>query len=811
MRFRKSVKLCKGVRLNFSGSGVSMSLGVKGASVSIGKRGAYLNYGIPGTGLYDRVKIANGSSTGRSKRTSSYHSLNEPMYSYTYDIFIDDRGQTSLEVKDQYGNIVTNSSIISKIRRSPEYKNRLDAIIAKKRDDVNEQTLSLLHIYKLSENLVDFDSIKEAYNNLLSLPSPEECFDVPYPSREDVRNQLIKDAETKISSIFFWTNKRKREEFVQSNLDLALANEIKEWELQKDCFVNAEKSLREEEKIKMEKILQTDIEGIYASIEEVLQNISLPVEFSLNYEIENSSLYLDLDLPEIEDMPLEKVSTLSSGKISIKQKTIKEQSADYAICVCGMSYFFASLLFNTTPEVDDIYISAYTQRENKQSGRTEDQYVYSVKFDRSKFASLDFQSLDPIMTLCQFPHNIKISSSYKLETIDINKPLSTEVDIKLSSVIKPATIKSQSINADLDHAVVSSVEKLVDLYDPITEEKVKVVIPSGSILVQIPEDDRTIYCLDEETYFNLEEYLDKKGKKYIVVKKKKWQEAVAEMTMRKEKEREEALTASINNEGIALEKDGNEDEAILVYEKNITRKCTARHSYDRLLVLYRKRKDVENELRIAKLANSIFPGEKKYKLRLEGLFDGGDRTETLPKEAIAFVSEIKHGDIFEERILKLPEFDYYNNGGFSNVNKIKLDTLDPIREIQKYFRDLLDAAELAESRKDYENAALIYEKIVGENYWMPSACDRLVKIYSKAKLKDAEIRVLENGIKYFSELREKRLIYVKALAKKYGAESFLNERINNGGKITYYHGSFELYNPFPIVEKWQERLKKKLD
>ena len=809
MRFRKSVKLCKGVRLNFSGSGVSMSLGGRGASVSIGKRGAYLNYGIPGIGLYNRVKIASGTSTSRPKRVSSRSS--NDITNYSYEIYIDDKGQTSLEVKDEYGDIVTNSTIISKIRRSSEYKNRLDAIIAQKREDINEQTLSLIHIYKLSENLVDFNIIKEAYKKLLALPNPEENFNVPYPSKDLIKNKLVEEAKSAINSIFFWTNNRKREEYVLGKLDSVYAQKIKEWEYQKECYINTEITLREEERQKLEKVLQSDIEGIYLSIEEVLQNISLPVDFSVNFEIENHSLYLDLDLPEIEDMPLEKVSTLSSGKINIKQKTLKEQSSDYAICVCGMSYFFASLLFNTTPEINDIYISAYTQRQNKETGRTEDQYVYSVQFDRTKFASLDFHSLDPIMTLSQFPHNIKISSSYKLDTIDINKPLSTEVDIKLSSVVKPTANKSQSVNADLDHIVVSSVEKSIDLYDSITEEKVNVVIPRGSILVQILKDDRTIYCLDEETYYKLEEYLDKDGNKYIIVNKNKWQAAVAEMVLREAKEKEVALTASLNDEGSMLEKEGKEDEAILVYEKNIARKSTARYSYDRLLVLYRKRKEVDNELRIAKLANSTFPEEKKYKLRLEGLLGGDDRKETLPQNAIAFLSEIKHGDVFEDRILKLPEFDYYNNGGYSNVNKIKPGTLEPIWEIQKYFKNLLNAAELAEAQKDYENAALIYEQIVGENYWMPSACDRLIKIYSKAKLKEAEIRVLQNGIKHFTELREKRLLYVQGLAKKYGAEQFLNERINNGGKITYYHGAFELYNPFPIIEKWQERLKKKFE
>lgn len=36
MRFRKSIKICKGVRLNLSKSGVSATVGIKGASVNFG-------------------------------------------------------------------------------------------------------------------------------------------------------------------------------------------------------------------------------------------------------------------------------------------------------------------------------------------------------------------------------------------------------------------------------------------------------------------------------------------------------------------------------------------------------------------------------------------------------------------------------------------------------------------------------------------------------------------------------------------------------------------------------------------------------
>ncbi len=50
-RFRRSVKILPGVRLNFSGSGVSASLGRPGSTVNIGDRGTCGTVGLPGTGI----------------------------------------------------------------------------------------------------------------------------------------------------------------------------------------------------------------------------------------------------------------------------------------------------------------------------------------------------------------------------------------------------------------------------------------------------------------------------------------------------------------------------------------------------------------------------------------------------------------------------------------------------------------------------------------------------------------------------------------------------------------------------------------
>lgn len=61
LRFRRSIKLAPGVRMNFTGSGLSWTFGPRGASIGVGRRGTFLNAGIPGTGLYARQRVSGGA------------------------------------------------------------------------------------------------------------------------------------------------------------------------------------------------------------------------------------------------------------------------------------------------------------------------------------------------------------------------------------------------------------------------------------------------------------------------------------------------------------------------------------------------------------------------------------------------------------------------------------------------------------------------------------------------------------------------------------------------------------------------------
>ena len=62
-RFRKTIKLLPGIRLNISKSGISASIGIPGVTANISKHGTRGTIGIPGTGISYSEKLSKLSNT----------------------------------------------------------------------------------------------------------------------------------------------------------------------------------------------------------------------------------------------------------------------------------------------------------------------------------------------------------------------------------------------------------------------------------------------------------------------------------------------------------------------------------------------------------------------------------------------------------------------------------------------------------------------------------------------------------------------------------------------------------------------------
>lgn len=61
-RFRRTIKVAPGVRLNIGKNGVSTSIGKRGAGITFGKNGTTAHVGIPGTGMSYTTRVGSGNT-----------------------------------------------------------------------------------------------------------------------------------------------------------------------------------------------------------------------------------------------------------------------------------------------------------------------------------------------------------------------------------------------------------------------------------------------------------------------------------------------------------------------------------------------------------------------------------------------------------------------------------------------------------------------------------------------------------------------------------------------------------------------------
>lgn len=100
-----------------------------------------------------------------------------------------------------------------------------------------------------------------------------------------------------------------------------------------------------------------------------------------------------------------------------------------------------------------------------------------------------------------------------------------------------------------------------------------------------------------------------------------WEYQLAQLEFSKCKAEKDSLEkcAKRNNKGLEYEKDGKIKLVIKQYEANISDGYPAHHSYKRLMVIYHKQKDLENEIRVIKRALEVFPNFPEYQKRLDKL------------------------------------------------------------------------------------------------------------------------------------------------------------------------------------------------
>lgn len=262
----------------------------------------------------------------------------------------------------------------------------------------------------------EFSDAKDKLNSL--------NFNEIEPSVDSILEILKNEAKENIKAFFPWTQKRLRKEYISSHLDTRFEEMHNSWQLKKDGFEEHKReliSLVNEKKIKVEELLKAkdtylilrtkelfdseiklwekerdifynnlrqtfknvidgDYDYVITAINSIFLEDELPMEYFADvvYDEQHGKVYVDLDLPEIEDIPNKKIVLTSSGKKSIRLKSQTDMRADYANCVLGLSMYIAYLIFNVSIKVSEIELMAYTQRKEDNSAIATDQYVFVI-------------------------------------------------------------------------------------------------------------------------------------------------------------------------------------------------------------------------------------------------------------------------------------------------------------------------------------------------------------------------------------------------------------------------------------------------
>lgn len=362
VRFRKSLKLAPGIRMNFSGSGVSWTLGPRGASVGIGKRGTFLNTGIPGTGLYSRQQLSSNPSARQN------YSNRPEIQTMSITVSIDDDGV--LTFKDAQGNLISEAHIDAAKKQQGE---KIKALIQQKCDEINCQVESLgeIHLHTSPPIFSDFEPEK------FDVPKPVQ----PIPKLPGFFCKLFRSCIAKVEV----ENKNALEKY---------ATQVEQWEKQKAAF----EAIQFARGQFIDRVSRGDVKAIEQYIEEVLLDIVWPRETLIDFDIrEDGVVALDVDLPEIEEMPTKTATVPHRGyRLSVKEMGVTQVQKLYMRHVHAVGFRIIGEMFAASPFVRSVVLSAYSQRPNKATGQVGNEYLYSVRVNRDDWVKINFDNLSQI-------------------------------------------------------------------------------------------------------------------------------------------------------------------------------------------------------------------------------------------------------------------------------------------------------------------------------------------------------------------------------------------------------------------------------
>lgn len=275
------------------------------------------------------------------------------------------------------------------------------------------------------------------------------------------------------------------------------------------------------------------------------------------------------------------------------------------------------------------------------------------------------------------------------------------------------------------------------------------------------------------------------------------------------------------------QKSGDIEGAVLLYEEAVAMHYDIKIPYFDLINIYRKKKDVPNELRILKLALDMFPNDLNFTKRIN-LLENAKKKPIYPKERLLqnpsrsyedetmdFLESLEIDDIivggddypliYDDYLDDDEDVEHENCLPDLYIIPSKFDKVYALYKMQeeKYEEAKKKIAEL-----DYMKAAELLEQLVADRCTLSEAYDCLRGIYQTARAREAELEIVNYTQDFFVKLKDRQFAFVEKLCDMF-PKSHIAETYKECGRNAnyYFSNTYIIYNSNEHENTFRKRMK----
>lgn len=314
---------------------------------------------------------------------------------------------------DSYGNyeVLVNGSRFSALentaKRDSAYKATVAEVTTRMIAAFEKRDSSFVGMHRNAEKIQLLSDHQKRIDDLAPYKYVRESFGMSRPMRDEVRKELQQEAAVLFADLFE-DKTAERNAYVKEHEKEAMALRLRGYEELQAFFAE----IQDDKEARANAVFQKDYERQRKEIEDfingemhlteeglrtILSGINLPfkIDISCDYVDKNGLLTVEIVLPADLNVPATKANILSSGKISVKDKLVKEAEQLKTEAIVSLVYYIAASLFNAA-------INIQTQRVSVLTNGKRDGLLW-IQFDRNRFSQLSMRTVNLMVDYCDWP------------------------------------------------------------------------------------------------------------------------------------------------------------------------------------------------------------------------------------------------------------------------------------------------------------------------------------------------------------------------------------------------------------------------